>query len=119
MVYDLNYEFSQKRAEMTQEIQARISALEDQIQRLEQQQEAVDSAAAALEQIEAVLRRMSMLAREAAAEKRRPGLLEEFEDCRQQVEALSDQAELYGFNLVRDRVFLVRAVIDALIQNLS
>lgn len=77
--------------------------VDEQIRQVQAQSDETARAQRALEQIEAVLLRMAMLAREAAqAEARRPGIIEEYEDCKKLIEELSEFAVLGGVNLVRD-----------------
>lgn len=120
MVYDLNEEFARRREVLTRGIQAQIDLVDRRMAALREQQAEVGAAQEALAQLEAVLRRMSMLAREAAQkESRRPGLGEEFAACKRTVEELSHRAELYGFNLVRERAEIVGTVLDALMEHLQ
>jgi len=94
MVLDINDELSHIRARRLAEIQEQIRAVDRQMLRLTGQKDAAEAAQQHLAEMEAILLRMSMLAREAAAQApRRPGLLEEFEDCKLKVAALLEQVK--------------------------
>lgn len=87
--------------------------VDTQIELVKAQSDEVARAQRALEQIEAVLLRMAMLAREASqTDQRRPGIIEEYEECKRLVEELSEFAVLGGVNLVRDENSAIKNAIE-------
>ena len=115
MVYDLNEKLSQIRSQRRAEVQEQMRLLDERILALTHQQDKVGATREVLEQMEAILLRMGMLAREAAAKQPpRPGLLQEFEDCRQRVAALAEQAKHLGLDLTQNPAGTIQAMIKSL-----
>ncbi len=115
MVYDLNETLSQIRSQRRAEVQEQMRLLDEQILALTHQTDRVGATREILGQMDATLLRMAMLAREAAARQPvRPGLLQEFEDCRQRVAALAEQAKHLGLDLSQNPAGTIQAMMESL-----
>jgi len=79
---------------LIQGLKNQMRELDEEIARVARQQQEVAAAQETLKRMEAILLRMAMLAREAAAGSSRLGLNEEFEECKQTVLQLADNAEM-------------------------
>ncbi|MDR2909308.1 MAG: hypothetical protein LBU86_05450 [Oscillospiraceae bacterium] len=88
---------------MAEDIRRQIGEVDASIERLRVRREEIEAARAALAELEAVLRRMGMLAREAAKPgNRRPGLTEEYGQCRERVKRLMESAKVDGLNVLSE-----------------
>ena len=83
------------RVKTSDDLRAEIAELDVEIDRVNRRKQEVEDAIIALTATEALLRRMSMLAREIKKTGNyRPGLVEEFEECKRKIKELSPLAPI-------------------------